>query len=139
MLDRLPTRKRAAEVAGKNQDTITAWSRGEGLGQFQALAAVAAEAGVSLDWLVFGDTPATVPSAAEVTPEGMEQLAAVAVEATMEWLDANDLELSGRLTARLIGKSLKALMALPDGTQRNLHAEVKRVLDDGLEFLRSAG
>lgn len=74
MLDLLPTRKYAAELAGKNQDTITAWSKGGGLvGQLPALAAVAAEAGVSLDWLVFGRRPVPVKGLAECGIAGWYQ------------------------------------------------------------------
>lgn len=57
----------------------------------------------------------------------------------MDWLDANRLELSRPLTARLIGKALQALLALSGGTQEELRAEVARVLDEGLGLLRSGG
>lgn len=60
MYDRLGIRGgrvRASDISGRNADTITKWGKGEGLTQFLALAAIAAETNVSLDWLAFGHRP----------------------------------------------------------------------------------
>jgi hypothetical protein len=55
MFDLLPTRKRAAEVAGVSDDMIPAYLSGVTHPRFQAIQRLAAETGVSLDWLATGE------------------------------------------------------------------------------------
>ena len=149
MLALFPSRKAAAIAAGKTQETITAWSRGEGLAQFLALAAVAAEAGVSLDWLAFGgegarpEGPDEPGGARESMPHisgDCARLAELAVATTLAWLEENDIDLTGPMLARLIAKSFRALMDAPDLAAMSAAGQtavVTRMLDDGLDLLRA--
>lgn len=143
MLALFPSRKAAAIAAGKTQETITAWSRGEGLAQFLALAAVAAEAGVSLDWLAFGGESTSREGPEESGPYisgDCARLAELAVATTLAWLAENDIDLTGPMLARLIAKSFRALMDAPDLGAMSVAGQtavVTRMLDDGLDLLRA--
>lgn len=155
MLARFPSRKAASRVAGKTQETITAWGKGEGLAQFLALAAVAAEVNISLDWLAFGgpvpdgqdnspaDTPDQQgPDSPPVRHTECVQLAEMAVRTTLDWLVANDIDLPGPMLARLISKSFRALMDAPSLYRMSVEdqqAVVIQMLNDGLDLLRPAG
>jgi len=92
MLDRMPSRKRAAEVSGKDADTVTKWGKGQGLAQFLALAAIAGEAGVSLDWLATGSgemlrSPAAAPPVPVPAPTAVEPIDEELLEVTLQGVD----------------------------------------------------
>lgn len=113
MLDILPTRRKAAEVARKNPDTITAWSKGEQLSTFESLAELAAATGVSLDWMATGIGPMMradlmlaagnqVMVAECKTASVDEETLEIALQAVEEFLVARQLQLQPDKRAALV-------------------------------------
>lgn len=140
----------AAAVGEVTYETLGKWRDGKARPALFAIARICRAAGASLDWLMGGEAPikldisstgvevVAAPAGTSFAMPKVAQIAAVAAEATMEWLDANDLELTRPLKSKLIGKALQAVLPLPEGTsQREIKDEVTRVLNDGLGLLRS--
>ena len=59
------TRKAAAAAAGISDDQLTNYAKGRAKPPFSVMAALCAEAGVSLDWLATGEGPKEAPGLAE--------------------------------------------------------------------------
>jgi len=65
-VERIGSRERAAKVAGVSPESLRRWINGSAGPPFLAIAALARESGLSMDWIAWGET---APGAQEVREE----------------------------------------------------------------------
>ena len=109
-LDRIGTRKKAAEVVRVSTDALQRWIRGENMPAFDAVVAICASAGVRLEWLAFDAGPMLV-DAPQTAPESQSQAAGIDT-ATLEGAVAAVRAVESALGVVLSAKAVARVVAL---------------------------
>lgn len=75
VIDRLGGLRPAADLVGSHVDTVSRWRDGRQKLPFQAAAALCQAAGLSMDWLAFGEAHGAALQDEKLTPDAVRQSA----------------------------------------------------------------
>lgn len=127
VIDRLGGLRQAADLVGSHADTVGRWRDGRQKLPFHAAAALCQAAGLSMDWLAFGEDDGAALQGERLTPDAVRESAEFVFRAADAFVGLGPPLTSDQIADAIVRRAQEKVI----GSRRDTASSQEQTKDDG--------